>query len=48
MCSRQHCAARLRTGWGYWDHRPNTARFLIDIVKSILDFHESEPILNRE
>ncbi len=40
------CAARLRPGLGYWGPRPNPAQLLFFLVRRILKFHESEPLLN--
>jgi hypothetical protein len=43
--SRCHAGVRLQHGMRYWDRRPNPAHLLIFLVRRILKFHESEPLL---
>jgi hypothetical protein len=43
---RHRAAARLRPGMRYWCRPPNHARNLCSLVKAILKFHESEPLLH--
>ncbi len=40
-----HPAARLRPDMRFWWRPPNPARLLCFLVRRILKFHESEPLL---
>jgi hypothetical protein len=39
---------RLRPGMRFWARPPNPARRLCALVRRILKFHESEPMLSRQ
>ncbi len=39
--------ARLRPGPRFWRRPPSPARVLCTLVRRILKFHESEPLLSR-
>ena len=39
-------AARLRPGMRFWSRPPNPARRLCALVRRILKFHQSEPMLS--
>ena len=39
-------AARLRPGTRFWCRPPNPARLLCTLVRRILKFHDSEPMLS--
>jgi hypothetical protein len=43
--SRFRRGAQLRPGMRYWNRRPNPAHLLIALVRQILKFHETEPLL---
>jgi hypothetical protein len=42
----QHVVARLRPGMRFWSRPPNPARLLCTLVRQVLKFHESEPMLS--
>jgi hypothetical protein len=42
---RHRPVARLRPGMRYWSRPPNPARLLSFLVRRIIKFHESEPLL---
>ena len=43
--SRRRSGAQLQPGMRYWDRRPNPAHLLIFLVRRILKFHETQPLL---